>query len=279
MRYRGLLIPVVALDLLLAAGGSADPRVGAVGVVSSDSKVEVKSKVAAPIRRIPVAEGDAVRAGQLLVEMANDVQRAQVEAARAEVERSKAAVAEAELQLEVASRELERNLKVPDLITEKELEQSKDAVKRAAADLKTRRSDVARAEGQLTVAQASLDDTSILAPFDGIVSRIYLRSGATPKVADTTIVDLLTLDRLYVEVALPLPYLHSVRVGMPVDVVIEDEHGPIKTPTRGKVRYVYPEVDATTRMFRVKVHVDQVDLRVLPGMLAKVSVTPTASTR
>ncbi len=270
---------MVGLALLLTpAVGDAAAIVG-VGEVRSDAKVEVKPKVSVSIRNIAVQEGEVVRQGQLLVEMANEVPRAQVETAKSAVERAEASAAEAELQVKIASRELERNLKVPDLITKKELELSRDAVDRAKADLRTKREDVATARAQLAVAQAHFDDTLIRAPFDGIVSRIYLRVGATPKEAETTILDFLTLDRLYVEVALPLPYLRVVREGMPVDVVVEDEHSAIKTTTLGRIRYVYPEVDSTTRMFRVKVDVDRRDFRVLPGMLAKISVIPAGEPR
>jgi multidrug efflux pump subunit AcrA (membrane-fusion protein) len=59
---------------------------------------------------------------------------------------------------------------------------------------------------------------------------------------------------------------------MPAAVMVEDEHTAIKTPTAGRVSYVYPEVDVTTRMFRVKVAVERRDFRVLPGMLAKVTM-------
>lgn len=274
---RDALVAGLALLLAPAAGGAA--TIVGVGEIRSDAKVAVKPKISVPIRSIAVHEGEVVRQGQLLVEMTNEVPRAQVAMARAEVQRAEASAAEAELQVKIAARELERNLKVPDLITQKELELSRDAVARAEADLRTKREDVAKARAQLAVAQANFDDTLIRAPFDGVVSRIYLRVGATPKVAETTILDFLTLDRLYVEVALPLPYLRAVREGMPVDVVVEDEHSAIKTATLGRIRYVYPEVDSTTRMFRVKIDLDRRDFQVLPGMLAKISVIPASDPR
>lgn len=258
---------------LAGAASAADPAITGSGFVRSDGKVEIKSKVPVPIRRIPVEEGEVVKKGALLVELSNEVQQAAVGQARAEVERARSAVVQVELELDITRRELERFLKVPDLVTDKELEERRDAVRRAEADLRTKRDEVAKAEAQLKVAQAGLDDTQILAPFDGVISRVHLRPGATPKPAETTILDLLALDRLYVEVALPLQYLRQVRPGMPVRVVLEDEHRSITMPVSGTVRYIYPEIDPTTRMFRVKVQVDRTDVRVLPGMLARVSVT------
>ena len=43
------------------------------GVIRSEEKVQIKSKLAWPIRRILVQEGDTVQKGNLLVELANDV--------------------------------------------------------------------------------------------------------------------------------------------------------------------------------------------------------------
>ena len=253
MTRKQVLFTVAAIILFcvgVAEAAESNLVVGE-GVIRSEEKVQIKSKLAWPIRRILVQEGDTVQKGNLLVELANDVQRAMV--------------AEFELQLEVAKRELERNLKVPDLLTEKELELSRDAVRRGQA--------------QLATAQASLEETLIRAPVDGLVSRIYLRTGDTPQAAETVLLDFLSLDKLYAEVALPLSYLPRVRKGMVARVDVEGEHESIKTTLRGNVLYVYPEVDFTTRMFRAKVAVPRKGALVLPGMLVKVHVNLPQETR
>jgi membrane fusion protein (multidrug efflux system) len=249
-RRISILVPTAFVVLIVAAATPARLIVGE-GVIRSDERVALKSKLALPIHLIAVKEGQIVRQGELLVEMANEVQRAQV--------------AEIELQLEIAKRELERNLKVPDLITEKELELSRDAVKRAQA--------------QLATAQANLEETLIRAPFDGLVSRVYVRVGDTPKGSDTLLLDFLSLDKLTVEVALPLNHLKRVREGMVARLEVENETASIKTSLLGKVRYIYPEIDSTTRMFRVKVDIPQKDLLVRPGMFVKVVIEPSSEPR
>jgi RND family efflux transporter MFP subunit len=227
-------------------------------------------KVAAPIRQLAVKEGDVVQQGELLIELLNEVERMQVETAKAEVERTRSALAQADLAIQIASRELERNLKVEDLITEKDLDLSRDAVRTAEATQKTRQDELTKAEAQLATAQATYEDTRIRAPFDGLVSRLYVRVGDTPKVSDTVLMDFLSLDKLYVEVAFPLPHLPQIREGMGVRIEIESEHAAINTVVEGAVRYVYPEVDPITRMFRVKIDVPEDGRRILPGMFANV---------
>ncbi len=274
----------LAAGLLAALAGAPVAGAGqdrsALGVVRSDAKVEVKARVGSPIRQLPAQEGDVVRAGTLLVEMANERERAEVAAAQSELQRAESAVAETELRLDIARRELERNLKVPDLITARDLDLARDQVRVAEAELRTRRDDVARARSALAVAVVNLDDTMIRAPFDAVVSRVYLREGATPRPAETSILDVVALDRLYVEVALPLPLLPRVRQGMRAGVTVEDEHSAVKAVTTATVRHVYPEVDTTTRMFRVKLDLDRGPARILPGMFARVDlpVSPAGRT-
>jgi RND family efflux transporter MFP subunit len=273
-----VLAATFAVASPLAGIAAAAGNVVAAGVVRSDDKVELKSKQAVPIARIVVQEGASVKKGDLLIEMSNNLQRAQVEAARADVARAEAAVAEAEVMAKSTAREYERNKSVKDLITEKELSVSKDTMERAVATLETKRQDLLHARAELGVAQANLDETLLRAPADGTVSRIYLRVGATPKGQDQTLLDFLSLDRLYVEVAVPLAHLRSIEPGMPAKVVVEDENKTVKTSVPGIVRYVYPEIDTALRMFRVKVEVPP-QRQVLPGMLAKVTIDLASRTR
>ena len=269
---------VVVAGALGGVAGAAAPVVAS-GVVRSDEKIEVKSKQAVAIARLAVTEGAFVRKGEVLVEMSNGPQRAQVEAAKADVARAEAALAEAELIVRTTTREFERNRSVADLITEKELTVSRDAMEKAIAARETKRHDLLHARAELGVMQANLDDTVIRAPFDGVVSRIHLRVGATPKGSEQSVLDFQSLEHLYVEVAVPLPYLRSMERGTPIPVVVEDEHSSIKTTVSGTVRYVYPEIDTALRMFRMKIAVPARELRVLPGMLAKVTISPAARSR
>lgn len=273
------ILVLVAFIILLDGRVSSAKDIIAEGVIRSDERVEIRSKVATLIRRIPVQEGGVYRAGELLVELANDVERAKVETAKAEVQRAMSALAEAEVILKIAARELERNLTLEGLIPDKDIDLSRDAVQKGEAALKTKQDDLAKAEAQLAEAGAIYEDTLIRAPFDGLVSRLYVRVGDTPRRFETVLFDFLSLDKLCVEVALPLDHLQRVHEGMAVNLVLEEGHASIKTSVIGKVRYIYPEIDPITRMFRVKVDVPTKGSLILPGMFAKVVFELPKSTR
>ncbi len=268
---RTLLGIVLATGLLMA--GRADGGESAVGeaVIRSDDQSSVKTKVVGPIRRI-AAEGTRVRRDEVLVEIANDVERAQVEAAQAAVAAARAELAAAKLNLEVAQRELARNLEVEDLVTGKEIDASRDAVQRGQVDVQNKTAALALAEGHLEVAQANLEQTYYRAPFDGQVARRYLQVGDTPKAGDTVILDFLSRERLYAEVALGLPFLGRVRAGMRARVELQDVAAGSPAVLNGTVQYVYPELDTTTRMFRVKVGIPAVPASVAPGSFVRIVI-------
>jgi RND family efflux transporter MFP subunit len=268
---RTMRVAVLAAVLLVAGRGYAGEVAVGEAVIRSDAQSSVKTKVVGPIRRI-AAEGTAVRRNEILVEIANEVERAQVLAAQAAVAAAHAELAAARLNLEVAQRELARNLEVEDLVTGKELDVSRDAVHRGDVDVQNKTAALALAQGHLEAAQASLEQTYYRAPFDGLVARRYLQIGDTPKVGETVILDFLSRERLYAEVALPLPLLGRVRAGMRARLELQDV--PTGTPSvlNGTVQYVYPELDTTTRMFRVKVGIPAVPASVSPGSFVKIVI-------
>jgi RND family efflux transporter MFP subunit len=269
---RRLLLLTAVLVAFAEASLAHAETVAGEGVIQSDEKVAIKSPVVGTIRRLLVREGTILRKGEAVAEIDNDVQRAAVDTARAEVRRAEAAVAEALVTVESTTREYGRNSTVPDLITEKELALSRDAMLSAQASLRTRQEELLKAQNQLALAEQNLKLSIISAPFDGIVVRLYLREGDTPKTSETVLVDFLSVEKLYVEVALPLPYFRRVVAAMPARLVIESDTAAIRTTTTGTVDFVYPEADPVTRMFRVKISVVPDRGRVRPGLFASVQI-------
>lgn len=268
-RIAPVMLSILIATVILAWAPASAEQIVAEGIVRSEARVEIKSKVAAPIRRIAVREGQIVRAGALMIELVNDVEQAQLEASTAEVERAKSALADADLRKKTADRELDRNTTVEDLITERELELSRDAAAQAATVLNMRQRELTKAEAHLNLSRAVYEGTFIKAPFDGQIARIYTSVGEMPRPTDTILLNIVSLDKLYVEIALPLDHLKRIREGMPVAVVIEEGNAANEAKLNGEVRFIYPEIDPTIRMVRVKVAIDRRGLRILPGMFAK----------
>ncbi|MEJ7928633.1 efflux RND transporter periplasmic adaptor subunit [Ramlibacter sp. AN1015] len=171
--------------------------------VATDARVEVGATVTGRVERVLVQEGEAVRAGQPLVQLEQDELQAALAQAEAALVQAQArvaglrgtgrdalaaAVAQADAQLRSARAELARNeqLVAQGFVSAARLDESRRAVdvaaaQRAAAVAQSRATgdggtDLAQAQAQVTVARAAVDaararlaQTSLVAPADARV--------------------------------------------------------------------------------------------------------------
>ncbi len=135
-------------------------------------------------------------------------------------------------------------------------------------DLQSAAAGVAQAQAQLALAQAGLDQTTILAPFDGVITQKLLSPGAfasssTPVVA----------------IATPSNEIHITVEEARIGQILPNQLVQFTLPAypgvtfQGKVVTVAPGADARAHTFDVKIVGDGSDDRVKPGMYAQVSVT------
>lgn len=172
-------------------------RVVASGEVSSQSLAQVGSEITGVVARRAVREGDAVRAGDLLLALRDDEQQARLREAEAALRQlqdsdrpqAAAALREAQSALNQAERELTRRetLQARGLLAVELLEQARQARIRAREALNRARLDAAAlAAGasqeqllrqRLEAARAALAKTRIHAQHDGIVQTRSVEPG------------------------------------------------------------------------------------------------------
>ncbi len=172
-------------------------RVVASGEVSSQSLAQVGSEITGVVARRAVREGDAVRAGDLLLALRDDEQQARLREAEAALRQlqnsdrpqAAAALREAQSALNQAERELARRetLQARGLLAVEPLEQARQARIRAREALNRARLDAAAlAAGasqeqllrqRLEAARAALAKTRIHAQHDGIVQTRSVEPG------------------------------------------------------------------------------------------------------
>lgn len=215
------------------------------------------------IAAVHVEAGDAVRAGQLLVELDDrDLASAlrAAEAARAGVD---AAVLEAGYALEAARADLglaeTTHERFTDLLERRSV--SRQEYDEVAARLQGARASVQMAEArgrmaassgvqmdaQLDAARAAVSYTRLTAPMDGIVTARHVDAGSLASPG----VPLLTLEgvgALELEVSPPASLLPAVTVGQRVPVIFD---GPVETT--GEIVEIVPTVDPASRTFMLTV--------------------------
>lgn len=236
------------------------------GVTQASATASVESRVTGYVTHLAVKEGDAVAKGDLVVEidprpyqLALDEARAKVKVAEARFKAARSAGANAERLLEkkVIGQE------------EAELKLAAEAEAQAALVL---------AKVKLERAQLTLSWTQVAAPFDGKVTRIRVTEGGLVTADQTPILTVVSTDPLHISFNVPeAVFLHLRRDGLAdpgkLDVAIgyADEQGYLHV---AKLDLISPEVDSKTGSVRFRGTVPNPRGTFLPGMSARVRLTP-----
>ena len=215
----------------------------AVGTLRSRQSVTLKPETAGRVARIAFNDGAQVRRGQLLVQLDDTLQRAELSQAQA--------------QLSIAQANLKRNreLVAENFVAQRVVDESMAALQVA--------------EAQVALAQARLQRMRITAPFDGTLGLRSINLGQYVGEGDD-LVNLEDTSLLTVDFRLPERYQNRVAQGQAVQVALDALPG--KTH-EAKVLAVDPLLDANGRSISVRAVMPKDasgDLR--PGMFARVLI-------
>jgi membrane fusion protein (multidrug efflux system) len=214
----------------------------AIGTAQARESIVLTPKVADTIRRLRFDSGDRVQSGQVLVEMGNVEQLADLEEARA--------------QNQVAQEELRR---YQELFDRGFASQARLDSVRAAADA---------AQARVNAGASRIADRTITAPFAGLVGLRTASPGQFVRPGDQ-IGTLDDVSEIKLDFDVPETRLASLAVG------VEIEARAAAFPERvfaGRIANVDSRVDPTTRTVRVRAMLPNDDEAIRPGMLMSVSV-------
>ncbi|MCP5218212.1 MAG: efflux RND transporter periplasmic adaptor subunit [Burkholderiaceae bacterium] len=215
--------------------------VEAVGSLRSRQGTVVRAEVSGRVVQIGFRDGQKVARGQLLVQLDDRLQQAQLQQAQAE------------LSIAQANHRRNTELVAQGFISQRGLDESAAAVKVALAKAELARATAARMR--------------VLAPFDGVAGLRnisvgdYLKDGAD-------IVNLEDMNAMYVDFRLPERWQARVRPGQSARVQVE------ALPERAfaaVVQAVDPQIDANGRSLNVRGCIDNRRLQLRPGMFARVA--------
>jgi membrane fusion protein (multidrug efflux system) len=212
------------------------------GSVEPVKVARMASPAEGPIVECSVREGDLVKKGQIL----------------ARVGRSRIA----ETGLDAAREELRRQA-----AEFKRVEQLVKSGSLPGEQLDAARSNLKRAEAQVAAMETGAGDYEIGAPWDGVVSRVWIAEGnyVSPR---APLVELYDPASLIVRISIPEQQALAVRVDQPIQVSLDAYPGRRFT---GKITRVYPELERTTRTLTAEAVLNE-EARLLSGMFARVDV-------
>lgn len=215
-------------------------RIEAVGNIRAVQDVEVASEVPGKIIAIEFASGTSVQAGDVLLRLGADDDRARLAA----------------LQSDLHLAELEN-----------------DRIRRLRGSASFSEAQLDRAEGQVASLQALVDQQQVIldrkvirAPFDGVLGLREVSLGDIVAPGDP-IVRLQSLDPVHVDFTVPERHRSRLSPGQLLEVAVAAWPGQ---RFAGEVEVISSNVDLRSRTLMLRGRLDNENLRLQPGMFATV---------
>ena len=211
----------------------------AVGTLRSRQGVMLRPEISGRVARLGFGDGQRVRRGQLLVQLDDTLQAAQMR--------------QAEAQSGIARTNLERNR---ELLAQNFVSQS--VVDQSAAVLEV-------ALAQVALNKAQLERMKILAPFDGVAGIRSVNVGDYVK-DGADLVNVEDTSQVWVDFRLPERYLAQLKPGQAVEVALDAMPG---RNFRGQVDALDSQLDANGRSLLVRARLANPDGVLRSGMFAR----------
>src|ERR1043166_503185 len=264
---RSRAVEVQTVPALPTAGAGGERTVlNASGYVTARRAAPVSSKITGKVIEVLVEEGMKVKEGQILARLDDSNAKASLELARAQLEAAKSALAETRARLTQADLELRRvsDLAKSKIAAQADLDRAEAEAKALRARLEQQQTEIAVAERQLALWQQQLDDTTIRAPFSGIVTTKDSQPGEmiSPVSAGggftrTGICTIVDMDSLEIEIDVNESYIHRVQPGQSVEATL-DAYPAWKIPC--KVIAIIPTADRQKSTVKVRVGFDKLEI-------------------
>ena len=270
---RWLIVSVALLLAAHSANAEQPPQSGPEKseyecVIEPQQVVKVASPVVGVIARLDVDRGDVVHKGQILGMLENGVERATLALARARATNEfpvKSAEARLRfLQLKLARKEALQKKSISSLADLQEAEAEVDV-----AEQQVKEAELAREIARLEVKQAAeiLNQRTLRSQINGVVVERLLNPGEY-RDEQTPILTLAVIDKLRVEVFLPIYLYNEIHVGDKAEVRPELPIGGAHVAT---VTVVDRVLDAASGTFGVRLALPNADFLLPAGIRCKIS--------
>ncbi len=234
-----------------------------VGNVYPSSKSTIGSQVVGRIDQIYVEVGQEVSKGQPIVSLDSTFFQIDLDKKNSILESAKIDLSDAETNYLRMKRLWEKNDGQAPSVSLKKYEEAKSKYDLANAQVKQDEEEVRRA-------QANLNETTIRAPFNGVISKKLIDQGESiSAIPATPIIEIQSLTPVYLEFSIPQIYLNNVQVGTPIQFEIE---GTDQATYTAKIDLIYPCLDQTTRSICCRAIISNQDKKILPGSFAKILI-------
>lgn len=241
-----LALPVSVMNVKT---GSIEKLINATGTVNATLVAELKSEIAGkyilqtnPLTRKPFRLGDKVKEGQLIVKIEDK---------------------EFENNLNMESKKL--NLDV----SKQEFQKQESLYKKGGVTLRElRNSEISyiNAQNSYENANISMEKIEVRSPFTGIIVDLPYYTNNTKITAGQPLVKLMDFKKMYMEINLPEKNMQIIKPGQLTRIT--NYVSPDDTLI-GRITEISPALSTETRTFKLKIMIDNPELKLHPGMFVK----------
>jgi membrane fusion protein (multidrug efflux system) len=233
--------PALTVSTIKAEPVTWTPEIDAIGTVSASQGVNLSVEVAGIVKDILFNSNERVKAGQLLLQLDDEVQKADLVA-----EKAQAALDQQNYKRAV---ELQKRQVGP----ESNVQQTEAAATASTAQVKK--------------LQAVLDQKLLRAPFMGTIGIPQINPGQYLSPGDV-VATLQNLDTMRADFTIPEQQLPDLKMGQKVRLGLTDE----ELKFEGKITGIDPKVDSATRLVSVRALIANQNGELTPGQFVQVRV-------
>jgi RND family efflux transporter MFP subunit len=233
-----------------SARGDDDP---VDGFTEPNRAVNVATAEVGVIRKIEVREGDAVKCGQVLATLDNEIHTALLSIAVEQMNaRGRLESAQAELDMRQSKLEKLQMLREQGHARQEEVD-------RAVTDVAIAKAQVLSAQEELLIrkleherARLQLERRTIRSPLEGFITKAHKQEGEFVAAHDAVLFTIVQLDPLVATFSAPSQQVASLRAGQKVALSIAGSDAR----TQGTIDFISPVTDAESGTVRIKVRID-----------------------
>lgn len=247
----------------------------ATGQIITLRRAAVATQEPGLVLTLDLLPGDAVEKGQVIAKLDDDRARLEVQRWKARIEADRALVTQREAELAQARRDLDRIEQLASRASAGESEQdsARTLVESRIAQQAEAVANLHTSEAELALAQRTLDDMTIHAPFAGRVVSKQTEAGQWVSQGNP-IITIVSLTELEARADIPE---RSVGALQQSDGTVEVIVPALGERLTGKLIEIVPEADSLSRLFPIRIRLDDPEGRLRPGM-SLTAVVPTGET-
>jgi membrane fusion protein, multidrug efflux system len=233
--------PPATVSTITVKPAKWDPYIEAIGTVNASEGVNLTVQTAGIVKNINFKANQRVKQGDLLVQLDDSIEQADLAAAQADAALKETTLRRAQTLLgqRVGS----------------------------VSDVDTARAQAESQQATVAKLQATLDLKRLTAPFSGTIGipQIDLGQYLSP---GNVVATLQNLDTMRVDFTVPEQSLTQLKIGQPVTVNLSDDNATFN----GKITGIDPRIDPSTRLVSVRAEVVNPDRKLTPGQFVQVRV-------